>query len=60
MQPILSKDWQKWIWKIVSNPAFEVVVAILVVLLAAWVVVQNEADPRQPIFPFPFGHSKGS
>jgi ABC-type nickel/cobalt efflux system permease component RcnA len=58
MHPILSKDWQKWIWKIISNPAFEVVAAILVVLLAAWIVVHNESDTRQQIFPVPFGHSK--
>jgi hypothetical protein len=58
MQPILSKDWQKWIWKIISNPAFEVVAAILVVLLAAWIVVQAESDNPHPVFPVPFGHSK--
>jgi ABC-type nickel/cobalt efflux system permease component RcnA len=58
MQPILSRDWQKTLWKIVSNPALEVVAAILVVLFAAWIVVQSETDTRHPIFPFPFGHSK--
>ena len=58
MQPILSRDWQKTLWKIVRNPAFEVVAAIVVVLFAAWIVVQNETDLRQPIFPVPFGGSK--
>ena len=58
MQPILSRDWQKTIWKIVRNPAFEVVAAIVVVLFAAWIVVQNETDLRHPIFPVPFGSSK--
>ena len=57
MQPIISRDWQKTLWKIVSNPAFEVVAAIVVVLFAAWIVVQSETDLRQPIFPVPFGSS---
>ena len=57
MQPILSRDWQKTIWKIVSNPAFEVVAAIVVVLFAAWIVVQSETDNHQ-VFPVPFGHAK--
>ncbi len=60
MQPLLTRDWQKALWKIVRNPAFEVVAAILVVLLAAWIVVQSETDIRQPIFPVPFGHTKAS
>ena len=60
MQPLLTRDWQKALWKIVRNPAFEVVAAILVVLLAAWIVVQSETDIRQPIFPVPFGHTKTS
>jgi ABC-type nickel/cobalt efflux system permease component RcnA len=58
MQPILTREWQKTLWKIVRNPAFEVVAAIVVVLFAAWIVVQNETDLRQPIFPVPFGSSK--
>ena len=58
MQPILSRDWQKTLWKIVSNPALEVVAAIVVVLIAAWIVVHSESDPKQAIFPVPFGHSK--
>jgi ABC-type nickel/cobalt efflux system permease component RcnA len=60
MQPLLTRDWQKALWKIVRNPAFEVVAAILVVLLAAWIVVQSETDIRQPVFPVPFGHTKTS
>ncbi len=58
MHPLLTKDWQKTLWKIVSNPAFEVVAAIVVVLFAAWIVVQSETDTRHQIFPVPFGHSK--
>ncbi len=30
MQPILGSDWQKTLWKIVSNPTFEVIAAIAV------------------------------
>ena len=58
MHPLPTKDWQKTLWKIVSNPAFEVVAAIVVVLFAAWIVVQSETDTRHSIFPVPFGHSK--
>ena len=53
-------DWQKTLWKIVRNPAFEVVAAIVVVLFAAWIVVQSETDIRHPVFPVPFGHTKTS
>ena len=60
MQPILSRDWQKTLWKIVRNPAFEVVAAIVVVLFAAWIVVQSETDIRHPVFPVPFGSTKAS
>ena len=53
MQPILGPDWQKSLWKIVSNPAFEVVAAIAVVLLMAWVVISSEAENRHTVFPVP-------
>ncbi len=51
----LGNDWQKLLWKIVRNPAIEVVAAIAVVLLSAWVVVQTETAERQQVFPVPFG-----
>ena len=35
--------WQNALWKILTNPAFEVVAAMVVVLLAAWVVIWSEA-----------------
>ena len=53
MQPDVESDWQKGLWKIVRNPAVEVVAAILVVLLAAWVVISSEADHRHTLFPVP-------
>ena len=55
MQPrSLGNDWQKTFWKIVSNPAIEVVAAIAVVLFSAWIVIQTEAGERQQVFPVPF------
>ena len=57
MQPrLIVNDWQKFIWKIVRNPAIEVIAAIVVVLFAAWIAIQTEVDQRHPIFPVPFGH----
>jgi hypothetical protein len=48
--------WQKALWKIVRNPTVKVVAAIVVVMLAAWVVVQTEAEHRGTAFPVFFGH----
>lgn len=50
-------QWQKTFIRIVTNPTFEVLAAILVVLLALWVVVQTEVDLRQNPrhAPFQFG-----
>ena len=50
----VGNDWQKAIWKIVRNPAVEVVAAIVAVLLAAWVVVLTDMEhPRHNPFPVP-------
>ena len=35
-------DRQSTLWKILTNPAFEVVAAIIVVLIATWIVVDTE------------------
>jgi hypothetical protein len=48
-------DWQKTLWKIVSNPAMEVLAAIAVVLFATWIVIQTEVEQKVQIFPVPFG-----
>jgi hypothetical protein len=48
--------WQKSLWKIVSNPAIEVVAAIVVVLFAAWIVVESEVEHNNRYLPVPFGH----
>ena len=44
--------WQKTIWKILRNPAFEVIAAIVVVVFATWLIVQTEAEMRHKN-PFP-------
>lgn len=50
----VGNDWQKAIWKIVRNPAVEVVAAIVAVLLAAWVVILTDMEhPRHNPFPVP-------
>jgi hypothetical protein len=49
-----GNDWQKAIWKIVTNPAVEVMAAIAAVLLAAWIVIQTDLEhPRHNPFPNP-------
>ena len=53
---LFGTDWQKAIWKILRNPTFEVVAAIVVVLLATWLIVQTETDMRHHNpFPVPAG-----
>lgn len=41
-----ASEWQRILWRILTNPMFEVVVAILVVALSAWVVVETQMDLR--------------
>jgi ABC-type nickel/cobalt efflux system permease component RcnA len=48
-------SWQKPIWKILKNPAFEVVAAIVVVLIAAWIVISTEVELRERHSPAVFG-----
>lgn len=50
-----SNDWRNAIWKLVTNPALEVLAAIGVVLFAAWLVVSIEADEKKTLFPVPYG-----
>jgi hypothetical protein len=50
----LGHDWRNAIWKFVSNPAFEVVAAIAVVMLATWVVVTTEVEEKKTLFPVPY------
>jgi ABC-type nickel/cobalt efflux system permease component RcnA len=46
-------EWRNAFWKLISNPAFEVVAAILAVLFAAWVLVQTETERKHSLFPVP-------
>ena len=46
-------DWREAFWKIVRNPAIEVMAAIAVVLLAAWILVSTEVDSKKSLFPVP-------
>ena len=50
----LGTDWRNAFWKLVSNPAFEVVAAIVAVLFAAWVLVQTETERKHSLFPVPY------
>lgn len=47
----IGYDWQKALWKIVSNPAIEVVAAIVIVLLSVWIVVQTDTEQRSSHVP---------
>jgi hypothetical protein len=51
-----GNGWQKALWKILTNPAVELVAAIVVVMIAVWVVVETEAEHRGTAFPLVFGH----
>lgn len=53
MNPRISGEWQKTLWKIVTNPTFEVLAAIVVVAFAAWIVVQTQIDLRHDRNPSP-------
>ena len=53
---IIGNHWQKLFLKVVTNPAFEVIATIVVVLLATWAVVQAEAETHTTAFPLLFGH----
>jgi len=56
MQIRIGNRWHKALWKILRHPAVEVLAAILVMLIAAWVVIATEAESRAPLFPLLFGH----
>ena len=43
----LGSQWQKTFVRIVKNPTFEVLAAIVAVVFAVWIVVQTEIDLRQ-------------
>ena len=58
MQPIIGNNLQKVLWKLIRNPAIEVVAAIVVVLFATWLIVESEAENRLSVFPVPYGPAR--
>jgi hypothetical protein len=44
-------EWHKQVWKVMKNPAVEVLAAIVAVLFAAWIVVDTETEHRIPHLP---------
>jgi hypothetical protein len=46
--------WQK-ILKFITNPTVEVIAAILVVLVSAWIVIETDSTQRRPAYPVLFG-----
>ena len=53
----LGSEWQKALWRLLTNPTFEVVAAIVVMIVAACVVVDTQMDLRhdRQRLPFVFG-----
>lgn len=54
---LIGYGWQKTLWKIVRNPAIEVIAAIVVVLFAAWIVIATDTEQRSSHVPV-FGHKQ--
>ena len=49
-----NTPWQK-ILKFMTNPMVEVLVAIVVMLVSAWVVIETESTQRKTAYPIFFG-----
>ena len=50
-----GSEWQKALWRILSNPTFEVIGVILVMLLAACVIVETQMMGARHKLPYVFG-----
>lgn len=52
-----NTPWQK-IWKFITNPTVEVLLAVAVMVVSAWFVIESESAPRKNANGFPvfFGH----
>ena len=48
-------NWQRTIWKILTNPAIELVATIAVVMVATWFLIQNDVVQQGVHLPL-FGH----
>lgn len=51
----MANHWYKKLWKILSNPTLDVIVAMVVVILAAWIVIESETQQKHP-YPVLFGN----
>lgn len=47
-------NWQKALWRLLSDPTLPVVATLVVVMLATWFVLQDDAPHRGAFFLF--GH----
>ena len=47
--------WQKAIWKLLTNPALELVATIALVMVATWFLIQNDGVQQGVHLPL-FGH----
>jgi hypothetical protein len=56
MQIHLGSEWRKAVRRNLRTPVVAVVAAIVLVLVAAWFVIQSEAEHRATLFPLLFGH----
>ena len=52
---LTGTPWQKAIWKILTNPTFEVIAVMAAVLVSAWLVIDTDASDRTSTFPVLFG-----
>jgi membrane-bound ClpP family serine protease len=50
-----NNHWYKRLWRILSNPTLDVIVAMVVVILAAWIVIESETQQKHP-YPVLFGN----
>jgi hypothetical protein len=50
-----DSNWQKAIWKLLANPALELVATIALVMVATWFLIQNDGVQQGVQLPF-FGH----
>jgi len=51
-----NSRWYRKLWKILSNPTLDLIAAMVVVIFAAWIVIQTESEEKRPAFPVLFGN----
>ena len=49
-----TTPWQKLL-KFITNPTVEVLIAIVVMFISAWVVIETESTQRKTAYPIFFG-----